>query len=296
MAGSSRFIPPLFVALWATGFIGARYAMPWSEPFSFLAVRFALAAALLAVLLVVMRTARMSWRQMLSAVFAGMLLHGIYLGGVFWAIRHGLPAGLTALIMGLQPMVTAIMAGLFLGERILPRHWLGLAIGFAGIVTVLGPRLGEAIGGVTGPTLSAVMIAVVSISAGTVWQKRFLTGVDLVPGTLCQYLGAAALMAVGSLAFETREFTPTAELFFAMAWSVVVLSLAAIFLLMHLIRHGEMAKVASLFYLVPAVTALMAWPLFGETLSLLQIVGMAVTTLGVALATVQRPMRARASR
>ena len=292
----ARLAPAVFVVLWATGFIGARYAMPWSEPFSFLAVRFAIAFALLAVLMLVLRTARAGWREAVHAAFAGMLMHGIYLGGVFWAIRHGMPAGLSALIIGLQPLITAVMAGLFLGERILPRHWFGLAVGFAGVSIVLGPKLGTMAGGVSAATLTASIISVIGMSAGTIWQKRFITGVDLVTVTLYQYLGATILMALGSLAAETRTFVPTTELVLAMAWSVLVLSIGAILLLMYLIRHGEMAKVASLFYLVPACTAVMAWVLFGEELSPLQMLGMVIATVGVGMATAQRPIWARASR
>src|SRR5690606_34504210 len=134
--------------LWATGFIGARYAMPWAEPFTFLAVRFAIAAAILAVLLLLLRPARLDARQAMHAAFAGALIHGIYLGCVFWAIHNGMPAGLSALIIGLQPLITAVMAGLALGEKVLPRHWAGLALGFAGIVIVLAPRIDGAPGGV----------------------------------------------------------------------------------------------------------------------------------------------------
>ena len=285
MSSATRFIPGLFVVLWATGFIGARYAMPWSEPFSFLALRFAIAAVILVVLVLVLRARALGARQAVDAVLVGALVHGAYLGGVFWAIRNGMPAGLSALIIGLQPLITAVMAGFALGEKVLPRHWAGLAIGFAGIVVVLAPKIGDAVGGVTAATFAASLAGVVAISAGTVWQKRRLAGADLVSGTLWQYVGATALMAAGSLAFETRSFVVTGELVFALVWLVLVLSIGAIFLLMHMIREGEMAKVSSLFYLVPAVTALMAWALFGETLTPIQLGGMALTTVGVALAT-----------
>jgi drug/metabolite transporter (DMT)-like permease len=285
MSYATRFIPILFVVLWATGFIGARYAMPWAEPFSFLAVRFALAAAILAALALIMRARPLGARQAANAAFVGALVHGAYLGGVFWAIRNGMPAGLSALIIGLQPLMTAVIAGFALGEKVLPRHWAGLAIGFAGILIVLYPKIGDAIGGVTTSTLAACFFGVVAISLGTVWQKRHLGGADLVSGTLWQYVGATALMAAASLAWETRTFVLTGELVFAMVWLVFVLSIGAIFLLMHMIREGEMAKVSSLFYLVPAVTALIAWALFDETLTPLQLAGMAITTLGVAMAT-----------
>ncbi|BCH30481.1 peptide ABC transporter ATP-binding protein [Mesorhizobium sp. L-8-10] len=287
----SRSIPPLFVVLWATGFIGARYAMPWAEPFTFLAARFVIAAMLLALLLVAMRARPTGRRGAVHAMIAGALMHGVYLGGVFWAIHGGMPAGISALIVGLQPLITAVMAGLFLGEKILPRHWAGLATGFAGVVIVLWPKLGALGGGVTAATLAASIVAVVGMSAGTISQKRFGAASDLVGGTLWQYLGGALLMTLASFAFETRTVTINGELIFAMAWLVLVLSIGAIFLLMAMIREGEISKVASLFYLVPAVTAVIAWLLFGEALSLVQIAGMAVATIGVALATA-RPRRA----
>ncbi len=285
MSRAASFIPVLFVLLWATGFIGARYAMPWSEPFSFLALRFVLAAVVLLLIMLVMHSKKLPPRKAAHAAFAGALIHGVYLGGVFWSIRHGLPAGLSALIIGLQPLITAVMAGWALGERILPRHWAGLAAGFLGIVIVLAPKIGQAIGGVTLATFLACLAGAVAISAGTVWQKKFVSNADLVTATLWQYLGAAMVMAIGSFAFETRQFTLTGELVFAMAWLVLVLSIGAIFLLMMMIREGEMSKVSSLFYLVPAVTALIAWVLFGETLTPVQLVGMAITTIGVAMAT-----------
>ena len=284
-----QLIPALFVLLWATGFIGARYAMPWAEPFTFLAVRFALAFAILGGAAVLLGSARLGWRDRLMAGVAGMLMHGVYLGGVFWAIAHGLPAGLSALIVGLQPLITAIFAGRLLGERILPRHWVGLAAGFAGVLVVLWPKFGEMGGGVTAATLAASFVAVAGMSAGTIWQKRFLAGTGLLAGTCWQYAGGALLMAALSLAFETRDVTLNWELAFAMAWLVLVLSVGAIVLLMIMIRDGEMSKVASLFYLVPAATALIAWALFDEQLTMLQIGGMALTTLGVALASRRGP-------
>ena len=284
MENLKRLVPATFVVLWATGFIGARYAMPWAEPFTFLALRFVLAAVILGVLMLALGSRRLTRAGKLHAVIAGVLMQGVYLGGVFWAIHRGMPAGLSALIVGLQPIVTAVLAGELLGEAILPRHWAGLATGFVGVVVVLWPKLGTLGAGVTGATLAASVIAVVAMSLGTVWQKRFASG-DLVTSTFWQYVGGAALMALGSLAFETRVVTVNGELVFALVWLVLVLSIGAIFLLMLMIRDGAMAKVASLFYLVPAVTALMTWALFGERLNAVQLVGMAIATLGVALAT-----------
>jgi len=291
-----RFIPATFVVLWATGFIGARYAMPWAEPFTFLGTRFVIAAILFVLLMVVLGSKKASRKEALSAAVAGMLMHGVYLGGVFWAIHRGMPAGLSALIVGLQPLITAVMAGKVLGEKILPRHWLGLAIGFVGVVIVLWPKLGALGSGITFETLLASLISVVGMSAGTVWQKHSGSNGDLVTGTFWQYVGGAVVVVPAAFLLETREVVVNGELIFALAWLVLVLSIGAIFLLMLMIRDGEMSKVGSLFYLVPAVTAVMAWALFGEHLNFIQIVGMAITTFGVGLATAQVPPRARASR
>ena len=285
MHSLKRFIPASFVVLWATGFIGARYAMPWAEPFTFLAARFVIAALLLAGLMLVLGSKRATRAEALHATVAGILMHGVYLGAVFWAIHRGMPAGLSALIVGLQPLITAVLAGKFLGEAILPRHWAGLAVGLIGVVIVLWPKLGALGGGVTPETLVASLVSVLGMSAGTIWQKRYASGGDLVAATMWQYIGGGALMILASLTFETHTVIINGELIFAMAWLVLVLSIGAIFLLMVMIRDGEMSKVASLFYLVPAVTAVIAWALFGEQLSLVQIVGMAIATLGVGLAT-----------
>jgi drug/metabolite transporter (DMT)-like permease len=282
-----KYFPALFVVLWATGFIGARYAMPWCEPFVFLSARFIIAAALLGAFAAISGSVWPNWHLALHAIIAGALIHGVYLSAVFWAIRNGLPAGMSALIVGIQPLVTALAAGATLGETITRRHWAGLVIGLAGIIMVLAPKIDIAGGGINAGTLSASIISVLGISAGTIWQKRFVTGVDLRTSTTCQYVGAALLTTLLTLVFETQQYTLNAELVFAMVWLVAVLSIGAIFLLMILIREGALSKVASLFYLVPGVTAIMAWALFNESLSPLQITGMCVTALAVALATGQ---------
>lgn len=285
MHSTVRFIPPLFVFLWATGFIGARYAMPWAEPFGFLAARFAIAATIFALLGLVLGRARISSAQAVHSVIAGALLHGVYLSGVFWAIRNGMPAGLTALIIGLQPLITAVLAGWVLGEKVEPRHWTGLVLGFLGIAIVLGPKIGEVAAGITAATFIACLIAALAISIGTVWQKKFVGKADLVAGTLWQYVGGAVFAIPCALALETGSYTLGGELVFAMAWLVLVLSVGAVFLLMVMIRQGEMSKVSSLFYLVPVVTAILAWVLFGETLTPVQILGMVIATVGVGMAT-----------
>lgn len=174
MISPAAYVPALFVVLWATGFIGARYAMPWAEPFSFLAVRFGLTMLIIGAIGLAMGARRADARGAAHAALAGALMHGVYLGGTFWAIRHGMTAGFSALIVGLQPLITALVAGVALREHIDPRNWLGLALGFVGVVVVIWPKLGAAADALTSAALSAMVLGVVAMSAGTIWQKRFV--------------------------------------------------------------------------------------------------------------------------
>ncbi|MGQ4878842.1 DMT family transporter [Billgrantia sp. LNSP4103-1] len=281
-------MPVLFVALWSTGFIGAKFGLPHAEPFTFLFVRFVLTLALLIPLVKLLGSGwPRGWRLKGHIAVSGLLVHGAYLGGVFYGIYLGMPAGLAALLVGLQPLLTATLAGPLLGERIAMAQWLGLILGLAGITLVLGSKLdpgatlfqGFGLG-----ALACVLVALAGITLGTLYQKRFCTGMPLLSGTVVQYVAAGALLGLGALLLEERhiEWTPTFVL--TLAWLVLVLSIAAILLLMALIRRGEASRVASLFYLVPPVTALQAWWLFDERLPLAALIGMAVTILGVVLA------------
>jgi drug/metabolite transporter (DMT)-like permease len=292
---SVRFIPIVFILLWATGFIGARYAMPHAEPFWFLSLRFAIAGLLLMAFALVRRRTTPSRNQVINAMCAGALIHGAYLSCVFWAIRNGMTAGMSALIIGLQPILTTLIAGRTLGTQTNMRHWGGLVVGMVGVVLVLWPKLEIQTTGFRMDTIVASFAAVVFISAGTVWQKRVDTGSDLITGTAWQYAGALLVTATLSAIFETQSFNNNAELWFALAWAVGVLSIGAVYLLMVLIRDGAINSVAALFYLVPAVTAIMANILFDERLYGLQIVGMALVAGAVWIATSQRFNLARDS-
>lgn len=278
-------MPALFVLLWSTGFIGAKFGLPYAEPFTFLTVRFLLALVLLAPLAVAARKAwPRGWRPAAHQAVTGTLVHAVYLGGVFWAIDRGLSAGVAALVVGLQPLLTAVAVGPLLGERVTARQWLGLTLGLGGVAMVVGEKLGAAGAVSLDPVaLVGVVLALLGITAGTLYQKRFGGGVDLRAATVMQYVAAAAVMGLAALAVETREITWTGEFVFALGWLTLVLSLGAISLLMALIRMGEAARTASLFYLVPPVTAVTAWALFGETLGPLALAGMAVAVAGVAL-------------
>ncbi|WP_114389699.1 DMT family transporter [Notoacmeibacter marinus] len=283
MRFSAAIVPVVFVLLWSTGFVSARYAMPYAEPFSFLTIRYVLSILALGVIATFLKAPRLSWPQRRDAMIVGMLLHGVYLGMVFWAIDNGMPAGLSALIVGLQPLLTAFIAAGTIGETITPRHWMGLVVGLVGVTMVLGPRIGLTASGVTGWTVGASFLAVLGMSAGTVLQKGRLKGADPVAGTVWQFIGAGLLTLPVALLTETQTFTLTTPLVLSMAWLVLVLSVGTILLLMWLIEKGAVSRVAALFYLVPACTAMFAFILFGEPLSPVQIVGMVITALAVAM-------------
>ncbi|GAA0589891.1 DMT family transporter [Craurococcus roseus] len=276
-------IPALFVLLWSTGFIGARLGLPHAGPLTFLALRYAIAAGLLA--LVALAT-RAPWPRRPAELghyaVAGLLVHGVYLGGVFVGISLGVEAGVSALIVGLQPLLTAALAGALLGERVAPRQWAGLGLGLLGVALVLARKLGQGSGDALGAL--ACVAALFGITAGTLYQKRHGAGMDLRTGSVVQFAAAGLATAPLALLFEDTSVEWDGEFVFALLWLVLVLSLGAVSLLYVLIRRGAASRVASLFFLVPPCTALIAWPLFGEALGPVALVGMALTAAGVALA------------
>jgi len=277
-------MPGVFVLLWSTGFIGAKMGLPYAEPFTFLFLRFAILTAFLVVIALVFRAPwPSSWGAVARVSVVGLLVHGVYLGGVFSAIHVGLSAGVAALIVGLQPLLTAVGAGAFLGEKVKPRQWLGLVLGLVGVVMVLGDKLN-----IDGGSLDGIAFAVAAlfgITVGTLYQKRHGDAMDLRSGSAIQYAVAGVPMLVLAWIFESGKVQWSGELVFALAWLVLVLSLGAISLLYILIRRGAASKVASLFYLTPPVVAVFAWVLFDETLVPLAMIGMGVVVVGVALAT-----------
>lgn len=277
----ARFYPALFVFLWSTGFIGAKYGLPYAEPLSFLLMRYVLVIVLMGLAALVAgapwpRTAR-AWGHL---AVAGMLMQAMYLGGVFVAIKQGLPAGMVSLLVGLQPLLTALLAMAMLREQVNFRQWLGLALGIAGTLLVLSGRIegGFALTGVL-PALAALL----GITLGALYQKRFCPHFDWRTGSVVQFLAAALVTLPMALVFEGLQIQWTGEFIFALGWLVFVLSLGAISLLNYLIRHGSAVNVASLFYLTPPVTALIAWALFDERLSLISLIGLGVAVIGVAL-------------
>lgn len=273
--------PVVFVLLWSTGFIGARYGLPYIEPLTFLAVRMVFVIVLMAAIALIGGARFPSRPEIGRSIAAGAMVHGLGLGGVFMAISQGVPAGISALIMGLQPILTTTIANRFMGETVTRIQWLGVALGLVGVVLVLHDRdivmAGSALG------WFANFLSLIGITLGTLYQKIHCGGIDWRTGNLVQYFSAGILFAIGAFAFETRVIHWSGELIFALAWLVLVLSIAAVGLMYWLIRRSAATGFASLFYLVPAVTALFAYILFGEQLDAPSIFGMLICALGVVL-------------
>jgi drug/metabolite transporter (DMT)-like permease len=270
--------PALFVLLWSTGFIGAKLGLPYADPIIFLELRFLLVLAVLLPLCWAFKAPWPSRRRALQMAVSGGLLQAGYLGGVFASLHQGMPAGVSALVTGMQPVLTAVLGSWLLREMVSPRQWLGFFLGLAGVLLVVGDRIVVEHLGAAAVGLS--VFALLSITLGTLWQKRHGAGVDLRTGAAIQFLAAAVILAPFAL-LEGGEVRWTGEFVFALGWLVVVLSFGAIFLLLTLIRRGRATQVSSLFYLVPPTTALIAWPLFGETYSLSAAAGMALAMLAV---------------
>jgi drug/metabolite transporter (DMT)-like permease len=274
-------MPGVFVLLWATGFIGAKFGLPYAGPLTFLSLRFSLVTALM---LGVSAAAGASWprgRQLFHAAVVGLLIQVFYLGGVFVGISRGVSAGVAALIVGLQPLLTASVAGAMLGERVTPRQWVGLALGLAGVALVVLEKLD--LSGTQAFGLASVVAALLGITFGTLYQKRFCGAQDLRTATVVQNASAGAVVLVGALLFEEMRIVWTGEFVLALLWLCLALSVGATMLLLWLIRRGAASRIASMFYLVPPATAFMAFLLFGETLGGTAIVGMLLAVAGVAL-------------
>ncbi|MFM6989802.1 MAG: DMT family transporter [Rhodoferax sp.] len=282
IARLTRVFPLLFVVLWSTGFIGARLGLPHTEPLTFLFVRYvAVVVLMLAIALATRAPWPQGWRAWFHIGVAGLLLHGVYLGGVFIAISLGLPAGVAALVVGVQPLLTAIGAGWLLGETVMRRQWLGLLLGLGGVALVVAHKMGSVFG------LHAIVpcvIALLAITAGTLYQKRFCPRFDWRSGAVAQFVPTALATGLCAWVFETGRMDLTGEMVFALVWLVLVLSVGAVSLLNWLIRQSSAVNIASLFYLVPPCTAVVAWALFGESFSQLALVGMALVVGGVYLA------------
>lgn len=276
--------PAVFVVLWSTGFIAAKAGLAYAEPLTFLFTRFAIVAAAMLVASLIVGAGWPQGRMVLHVAVVGLLMHASYLGGVFTALMLGMPAGFVALIVGLQPILTATIVGPLLGERVTGRQWLGFVLGFGGAAIVLAERYGFSGSGESGmAALGAAVWALLGITAGTLYQKRYCAHANLWTAAVIQYSAASAALVLPAYAFETMHVTWSGTFISAMLWLTLVLSVGTVSLLYLLIRRGAVSKLASLFFLIPPTTALIAWAMLGETLGLRALAGMAIAAVGVAL-------------
>jgi drug/metabolite transporter (DMT)-like permease len=288
--------PALFVVLWSTGFVVARAIAPYADPNLFLLARFAGTAALFAGVALIARAPWPRGRELGKHLFAGALLQGIYLGAGYWAVAQGLSAGVMALLGALQPLLTAAFAARLFGEQLTPRRWAGMALGLAGVVLVLLPKLHAAAQGVAAQShalqghanpLLVVIVAVAavgSITAGTLYQKTSLAGADIRSASAVQNAGAALVAALLAVALGETRWIASATLWFSLAWGIAMLSGAGVTLLVWMVRRGDAARATALLFLAPPLAALESWLLFRETLTPVQIAGFGVALAGVLIA------------
>lgn len=282
-----RFAPAVFVLLWSTGWVVAKYAALHSEPFTFLSIRYALSAlAFLAFCLATRAQWPKSRATALRAVYSGFFLHGFYLAGLWWAIANGVPAGISGIIAALQPLLTAMAAPFLVGERLQQTQKLGLVFGFIGIAIAISPKLLDpATADLTHAALPLAinLIAMGAVTYGTLYQKKHLQSGDLRSIATLQYVGALILTLPLSLIFEHQQFDGTAQAFAALIWSVFGLSMGGVGLLLYLIRRGQVSRAASLIYLMPPAVAFEAFIAFGEPLTVPLILGTVIVVAGVYL-------------
>jgi drug/metabolite transporter (DMT)-like permease len=276
-------VPILFVLIWSTGFIVAKFGLPYAPPLTFLILRCACVLALLIPCVLIWKA---PWPvgSISHIALAGLLMHGGYLGGVWCAIKLGMPAGVSALIVGMQPILTAAAAPL-IGETVRPRQWLGLLFGLAGVALVVYAKINLI--GLSASAIGLCLLALVSMTAGTMYQRRFCPRFDPRTGTVIQFSSTIAVLVPLAILIENFDLTLanvqwTLDFIGALLWSSVALSIGAMFLLFKLIRRSDATEVTSLMYLTPPTTAIMAWFAFGEAFDLLGIAGMVVAVLGVA--------------
>lgn len=275
----------VFVLLWSTGFIVARYGTRDAGPMTFLALRLIIAAAVLFVVATVTDAPAINREQFYWAAVTGVGLHAIYLGGVFIAADLGLPSGLSALIAGLHPVVTSVGALLLLSERLRTIQWVGVALGVGGVVAVVIDRLEAGVSGITAGAIAAMVVSVLGMSSGTLLQRARGASMPLLRGTAVQYLSASIVLGVGSVTVEHVEVRFTARFVWSLLWAIVVLSIAAVLIMLWLLQRQAAVRVSSLFFLTPALSTIEGALLFDERLGALAVVGLIVALCGVALTT-----------
>ena len=278
-----KVAPGLFVLLWSTGFIGVKYGIPYAPPFYFVALRMAIAALLLFVALAFLRKSQPITRSIiLPSTLIGLTLHGAYLGGCFFAVSRGLPAGITALIASLQPVLVSLFAARYLNEPLKTRAILGLALGLIGLFVVVIPRINmTGNNSISVVSIFACVIGLLGGTSGTILQKRYGAAIPTLAGTSIQYAATAIVMFALALIFERPVIQWSHQFIGALTWLVLALSFGAILLLFFLLSHGSAASVSSLYYLVPAATAIEAYFFFDEHISLISLIGTVITVIGV---------------
>lgn len=274
------WIAPIFVFLWSTGFIIARYSMPYAEPMTVIFIRFGSVVLCMLPVVLIWRAPWPSRSQIIHIAIAGALLQAGYVGGVWAAVKEGMSAGLTALIVGLQPILTAWFAA-WIAEKVTPKQWLGLVLGLLGVGLVVWAKL--SLTGMSHLSLVFIVIALLSITMGTLYQKKYCSQFDLRTGSVIQFAASALICLPLMFLFETREIIWAPELILSLIWAVLALSIGAISLLFVMIRNGEATRVTSLMYLTPPTTAIMAWLLFNEPITWTIILGIAITMSAVIL-------------
>ena len=279
----ARVAPAIFVALWSTGFVVARYATKDAGPLTFLGVRMFIAAGLLWLIATAMRAPRMTRSDWSAASIVGIFMHAIYLGGVFVAIDLGLPSGLSALIAGLHPVATSVAARVFLREQLSRKQIVGVFLGLVGVCAVVIEKLDATDSGVTTGAMIAMMVSIFGLTVGTLVQRAFGKEMPLLRGTATQYLASGVVLAVASGFSESWRFEITSNTVFSMLWAVFVLSLGAVLLMMTLLARHTAAKVSSLFFLTPALSTIEGAILFDERLGALALVGLVIAIFGVRL-------------
>ncbi len=279
-------MPPVFVFLWATGFIAAKYGLPYAGPFTMLTLRFGIVVILMTGVALLMNAPWPERSQWLPIAFTGLFVHGGYLGGVFAALELGVEAGVISLVAGLQPVMTGALAGPLLGERVTSRQWLGLALGLAGVVLVVRTKLELGLGTPIGMVFAILCMA--SITTGTLAQKKLCANMDLRTGSVIQFIASFLLVLPIGWWLEGLAVKPSLTLAMSLIWLCVVLSIGAVTLMFILIRRGAAAEVASLFFLVPPTTAMLGWLAFGERFDAFSLVGMVMVVVAVALVTWKR--------
>ena len=277
----ARVAPAIFVALWSTGFVVARYATTDAGPLTFLCVRMFIAAGLLWLIATAMRAPRMTRSDWSASTIVGVFMHAIYLGGVFVAIDLGLPSGLSALIAGLHPVATSVAARIFLREQLSRKQIVGVFLGLVGVCAVVVEKLDAADGGVTTGAMIAMMVSIFGLTVGTLVQRAFGKEMPLLRGTATQYLASGVVLAIASGFSESWRFEITGNTVFSMLWAVFVLSLGAVLLMMTLLARHTAAKVSSLFFLTPALSTIEGAIMFDERLGALALVGLVIAIFGV---------------